>query len=122
MTKGVPIAFKEVGLRPGQAVRYQLTANASADYQCMTFDSYYGPGGTGPSHAASAQVSAAAEYTAADDGTIAQVLTLPYAPAPAVSCPPGSELGRWRYSFTDVALHDLTNGLSEALPAPGGEA
>ena len=122
MTNGVPMAFKEVGLRPGQTVRYQLTANASADYQCMTSDSYYGPNGTGPSHTASGQVSAAAEFKAAGDGTIAEVLTLPYAPAPTVSCPAGSELGRWRYSFSDVVLHDMTNGLAQTLPAPGGEA
>jgi hypothetical protein len=116
------MAFKEVGLRPGQTVRYQLTANASADYQCMTTNSYTGPNAQGPSHAVSGPVSAGADFAAASDGTITQVITLPYAPAPTVICPPGSQLGRWRYSFSDVVIHDATNGVNETLPAAGGEA
>jgi hypothetical protein len=116
-----PAAIDEVGLRPNESVDYLVTAQASADYQCIA-SSASGMQGAGPSQHVEGPVSATATFTADATGEVNQTVMLAAPGPPNTNCPSGYQLGMWRYSFTAASVLDRTHQVRGALPGAGGEA
>jgi hypothetical protein len=106
------VSFKEAGLGTNQNITYEATANATATYVCVN------RGGGNPSASnkttVAGPVSATGTFSSGKNGQITQSLTL--SPPPSdISCPPGQSLQLAEVSYTDVAITDTTNGLTETV-------
>ena len=121
LTNGYPVVFDEVGLRPNESVDYLVTAQASADYQCVASSSS-GLQGAGPSQHVTGPVSATGTFLADGTGEVTQTLTLAAPPATSTTCPAGYQLSMWRFSFTMVGVLDRSHQVHGALPDISGEA
>ena len=108
-------------MRPGESVDYSITAQASADYQCVASSSS-GLQAAGPSQHVSGTVSVTGRFLADGAGEVKQTLLLAAPAASNTACPTGSQLGIWRFSFTAVEVLDRNHQVHGALPDFGGEA
>lgn len=108
------VSFKEAGLGSNTLITYSATADASATYACVN------NGGKHP-QAANKQtfngpVSASGTFSSGKNGSISQSLTLEPPDAGSFSCPSGQSMVLWNVTYTNVAITDTSNGVSEAIP------
>lgn len=108
------VSFKESGLGDNQLITYVASADATATYACLNH------GGNHPQAAnketVSGPVSATGTFSSGRNGTISQSLTLNPPSAGTFSCPSGQRLVLASVSYTNVAITDTTNGVTESIP------
>jgi hypothetical protein len=108
------VSFKEAGLGTNQLIDYTASADATAVYVCVN------NGGGNPSAKNKTQVSgpvsANGTFSSGKNGTISQSLTLNPPSAGSFSCPSGQDLELASVSYTNVAITDTTNGVTEPIP------
>jgi hypothetical protein len=107
------VSFKEAGLGTNQLINYTATANATATYVCVN------RGGANPSasnkETVSGPVSASGTFSSGKNGNVTASLTL-NPPGPGdFSCPAGQSLQIAQVSYTDVAITDTTNNVTESI-------
>jgi hypothetical protein len=107
------VSFKEAGLGTNQLINYEATADATATYVCVN------RGGSNPSASnkttVAGPVSATGTFSSGKNGAVTASLTL--SPPPSnISCPPGQSLALASVSYTNVAITDTTNGITEPIP------
>jgi hypothetical protein len=114
------VSFKEAGLGTNQNINYEASADVTVTCNCVTNS------GRCPS-AANKQTSTSpvvqpATFNSGKNGQITQTITLevPEPTCPASSgptCPGGQTFRLTEISWTDIALTDTTNGITEpAVP------
>ncbi len=108
------VSFKEAGLGNNVLITYAATADATATYACIN------GGGKHPKasnkETVSGPVSATGTFSSGKNGTISQSLTLSPPSAGSFSCPSGQTLVLAFVSYTNVAITDTTNGITEPIP------
>lgn len=108
------VSFKEAGLGNNQLITYVASADATATYACIN------GGGNHPKatnkETVSGPVSASGTFSSGKNGTISQSLTLNPPSAGDFSCPSGQKLVLAFVSYTNVAITDTTNGVTENIP------
>ncbi len=109
------VSFKEAGLGNNQLITYVASADATATYVCVN------KGGGNPSASnkttVSGPVSATGTFSSGKNGTISQSLTLnPPSPPSDFSCPKGQSQQIAEVSYTNVAITDTTNNVTEPIP------
>jgi len=108
------VSFKEAGLGDNQLISYVASADGSATYACINGgerhpqaqnkESFTGP------------VEASGTFSSGKNGTISQSLTL-NPPGPGdFTCPPGQRRVLADVSYTNVAITDTTNNVTESIP------
>jgi hypothetical protein len=107
------VSFKEAGLGTNQLITYVASADATATYVCVN------RGGGNPSASnkttVAGPVSATGQFSSGKNGSVTASLTL--SPPPSdISCPPGQSLQLASVSYTNVAITDATNGVTEPVP------
>jgi hypothetical protein len=107
------VSFKEAGLGTNQLINYQASADASATYVCVN------RGGANPSAAnktsASGPVTATGTFSSGKNGQVTASLTLSPPSPGGFSCPPGQRLETAEVSYTNVAITDTTNGVTQSI-------
>jgi hypothetical protein len=107
------VSFKESGLGDNQNITYVATADGTAVYACIN------GGGNHPKasnkETVSGPVSATGTFSSGKNGTISQTLTLHPPSAGNFSCPSGQKLVIAFVSYSNVAITDTTNGVTEAI-------
>jgi hypothetical protein len=106
-------SFKEAGLGTNQNINYELTADATATYVCVN------KGGSNPSAqnktTVAGPVSATGTFSSGKNGNVSASLTV--SPPPSdISCPKGQTLQLASVSYTNVAISDTTNDVTEPIP------
>jgi hypothetical protein len=106
-------SFKEAGLGTNQLISYELTADATATYVCVN------KGGANPSAqnktTVAGPVSATGTFSSGKNGNVSASLTV--SPPPSdISCPKGQTLQLASVSYTNVAITDTTNDVTEPIP------
>jgi hypothetical protein len=108
------VSFKEAGLGDNQLITYVASADATATYAC------FNNGGNHPQatnkETVSGPVSATGTFSSGRNGSISQTLTINPPSAGSFSCPPGQRLVLADVSYTNVAITDTTNGVTEGIP------
>ena len=104
--------FKEAGLGTNQNINYVLSADATATYVCVN------KGGANPSAAnkstVAGPVSASGTFSSGKNGNVTASLTV--SPPPSdISCPGGQRLQLAQVTYTNVAITDTTNGVTETI-------
>jgi hypothetical protein len=107
------VSFKEAGLGTNQLITYVASADATATYVCVN------KGGGNPSASnkttVAGPVSATGQFSSGKNGSVTASLTV--SPPPSdISCPPGQSLQLASVSYTNVAITDATNGVTEPVP------
>jgi hypothetical protein len=107
------VNFKEAGLGTNQLITYVATADASATYVCVN------RGGANPSAqnktTVSGPVSATGTFSSGKNGQVTASLTLNPPGPGGFSCPPGQSLEIAIVTYTNVAITDTTNGITEPI-------
>ena len=107
------VNFKEAGLGTNQLITYVATADATATYVCVN------RGGANPSAqnktTVSGPVSATGTFSSGKNGQVTASLTLNPPGPGGFSCPPGQSLEIAQVSYTNVAITDTTNGITESI-------
>ena len=108
------VNFKEAGLGTNQNIDYVASATATATYVCVN------RGGANPSAAnkttITEPVSQGGTFNSGKNGQVTASLTIA-APGPgSFSCPPGQSLEIASVTYTDVAITDTTNDVTEPIP------
>lgn len=108
------VSFKEAGLGTNALINYTATADATATYVCVN------NGGANPSASnkttVSGPVSASGTFSSGKNGNVVASLTLNPPGPGGFSCPPGQSLAIAQVSYTNVAITDTTNGITEPIP------
>ncbi len=109
------VSFKEAGLGTNEQITYTATADASATYVCVN------KGGANPSASnktdVSGPVSATGTFSSGKSGQVTASLTVGPPPPPAdFSCPKGQLQETAQVTYTNVAITDTTNGVTEPIP------
>jgi hypothetical protein len=108
------VSFKEAGLGTNQLINYTASADATATYVCVN------NGGGNPSAqnktTVSGPVSASGTFSSGKNGQVTASLTLSPPSAGGFSCPPGQDLEIAQVVYTNVAITDTTNGITEPIP------
>jgi hypothetical protein len=108
------VSFKEAGLGDNQLITYVASADSTATYAC------FNGGGNHPQatnkETVSGPVSATGTFSSGRNGSISQTLTINPPSAGSFSCPPGQRLVLADVSYTNVAITDTTNGVTEGIP------
>jgi hypothetical protein len=108
------VNFKEAGLGTNQLITYRASADATATYVCVN------RGGANPSAqnktTVSGPVSATGTFSSGKNGQVTASLTLNPPGPGGFSCPPGQSLEIARVTYTNVAITDTTNGITESIP------
>jgi hypothetical protein len=108
------VSFKEAGLGDNQLISYAATADATATYVCVN------RGGANPSASNKTTVSgpviATGSFNSGKNGTISQTLTLSPPSAGSFSCPSGQTLAIAQVTYTNVAIADTTNDVTQSIP------
>jgi hypothetical protein len=108
------VSWKEAGLGDNQLISYVASADATATYVCVN------RGGGNPSASnkttVSGPVSAEGTFSSGKNGQITESLTLNPPSAGSFSCPPGQSLAVAQVVYTNVAITDTTNGVTEPIP------
>lgn len=112
-SQNLNVSWKEAGLGNNQAINYIASANATAIYACIN------GGGNHPKAAnketVSGPVSASGQFASGKNGQITASLTLSPPGPGGFSCPPGQRLEVAKVTYTNVAITDATNGITEAI-------
>lgn len=108
------VNFKEAGLGDTVTVTERASADASAEYGCIN-------GGEKHPKAANketvnSEVSASGPFTSGKNGSISGSLVLHAPSAGTFSCPPGQSLVLNSVTYTNVAITDVTNNVSQSIP------
>ena len=107
------VSFKEAGLGTNQLINYTASADATAVYVCVN------RGGANPSAqnkaTVSGPVSASGTFSSGKNGNVTASLTLNPPSAGGFSCPSGQSLEVASVSYTNVAITDTTNGVTEPI-------
>jgi hypothetical protein len=106
------VNFKEAGLGANQNIDYELTADATATYVCVN------RGGGNPSASnkttVAGPVSQTGTFNSGKNGQVTASLTV--SPPPSdITCPPGQSLQLASVSYTNVAITDTTNNVTEPI-------
>jgi hypothetical protein len=109
------VSFKEAGLGTNQLISYTASADATATYVCVN------KGGANPSASnkttVSGPVTASGTFSSGKNGNVTASLTLqPPSPPSTFSCPKGQTQQTAEVSYTNVAITDTTNGITEPIP------
>jgi hypothetical protein len=108
------VSFKEAGLGTNQLINYEATADATATYVCVN------NGGKNPSAqnktTVSGPVSATGTFNSGKNGQVTASLTLSPPGPGSFSCPKGQHLDIAEVIYTNVAITDTTNGITEPIP------
>lgn len=108
------VSFKEAGLGDNQLISYRASADATATYACIN------GGGNHPKatnkESFSGPVEATGTFSSGKNGSISQSLTLNPPGPGSFTCPPGQRRVLADVSYTDVAITDTTNGVTESIP------
>ncbi|HYU74294.1 MAG TPA: hypothetical protein VEL31_16620 [Ktedonobacteraceae bacterium] len=108
------VSFKESGLGNNALINYVASADATATYACIN------GGGNHPKatnkETVSGPVSATGTFSSGKNGTISQSLTLNPPSAGDFTCPSGQKLVLAFVSYTNAAITDTTNNVTEAIP------
>jgi hypothetical protein len=108
------VNFKEAGLGTNQNINYTATADATATYVCVN------KGGKNPSAqnktTVSGPVSASGTFSSGKNGNVTASLTLNPPSSGGFSCPGGQSLEVAQVVYTNVAITDTTNGITEPIP------
>jgi hypothetical protein len=108
------VSFKEAGLGTNQLINYTASADASATYVCVN------KGGANPSASnkttVQGPVSASGSFSSGKNGNVTASLTLMPPPPPSdFSCPKGQSQQTAEVSYTNVAITDNTNDITEPI-------
>ena len=107
------VSFKEAGLGDNQLIDFVASADATATYVCVN------RGGANPSAqnktTVAGPVSAEGTFSSGRNGQINEDLTIEPPPSD-ISCPPGQSLQLAQVTYTNVAITDTTNNVSESIP------
>ena len=108
------VNFKEAGLGTNQLISYTASADATATYVCVN------NGGSNPSASnkttVSGPVSASGTFNSGKNGNVTASLTLNPPSAGDFSCPKGQTEAIAQVTYTNVAITDTTNGITEPIP------
>jgi hypothetical protein len=108
------VSFKEAGLGNNQLVSFQATADATAVYAC------FNRGGNHPQATnkttVSGPVSGFGTFSSGQNGQIKQSLTLSPPGPGSFSCPNGQNMVLASVSYSNVAIKDITNNVTEPIP------
>ncbi|HMG32004.1 MAG TPA: hypothetical protein VK585_18005 [Jiangellaceae bacterium] len=106
------VSFKEAGLNNTTLINYAATADATATYVCVN------RGGANPSASnktdVAGPVSATGTFDSGKNGEVTASLTIS-PPASTLACPPGQRLETAQVAYTNVAITDTTNAVSQAI-------
>ena len=107
------VDFKEAGLGTNQLISYTASADSTVTYVCVN------RGGSNPSAqnktTVSGPVSATGTFSSGKNGQVTASLTL-MPPGPgSFSCPPGQSLEIAQVTYTNVAITDTTNAITEPI-------
>ena len=101
------------GLGTNQLITYVASADASATYVCVN------NGGGNPSASnkttVSGPVSATGTFSSGKNGSVNGSLTLTPPGPGGFSCPPGQTQAIAQVTYTNVAITDSTNGITEPI-------
>lgn len=107
------VSFKEAGLGTNQLITYVASADATATYVCVN------RGGGNPSASnkttVAGPVSETGQFSSGKNGQVTASLTIDPPPSD-ISCPPGQSLQLAQVSYTNVAITDATNNVTEPIP------
>jgi hypothetical protein len=107
------VSFKEAGLGDNVTITETGSATATATYVCVN------RGGANPSAAnkttITAPVSASGNFTSGKNGQITGSLTLSPPGSGSFTCPSGQSLELASVTYTNVAITDTTNGVTEPI-------
>jgi hypothetical protein len=108
------VSFKEAGLGTNQLITYVASGDATAVYVCVN------RGGGNPSASnkttVSGPVSATGTFSSGKNGQVTASLTLSPPSSGGFSCPPGQSLEVASVTYTNVAITDTTNDVTEPVP------
>jgi hypothetical protein len=108
------VDFKEAGLGTNQLITYTASADATVTYVCVN------NGGANPSASnkttISGPVSATGSFSSGKNGQVTNSLTLSPPGPGGFTCPNGQTLAIAQVTYTNVAITDTTNGISEPIP------
>lgn len=108
------VSFKEAGLGDNQLIRYVASADSTATYACINGGDKHPQAKN--KETVSGPVSATGTFRSGKNGSISQTLTIDPPSAGSFSCPPGQRLVLASVSYTDVAITDTTNDVTEGIP------
>jgi len=107
------VNFKEAGLGTNQNITYVASADGTAIYVCVN------RGGANPSAsnktAVAGPVSATGTFNSGKNGNVTASLTIK-PPFQDIGCPGGQTQELASVTYTNVAITDTTNGVTEAIP------
>jgi hypothetical protein len=107
------VSFKEAGLGDNVTITETASATATATYVCVN------RGGANPSAAnkttITAPVSASGSFESGKNGTITGTLTLTPPGPGSFTCPSGQSRELASVTYTNVAITDTTNGVTEPI-------
>jgi hypothetical protein len=108
------VEWKEAGLGTNQLIDYVASADATATYVCVN------NGGANPSAqnktTVSGPVTAEGTFSSGKNGQVTASLTLNPPGSGGFSCPPGQDLEIAQVVYTNVAITDTTNNITEPIP------
>jgi hypothetical protein len=112
-TGSLTVSFKEAGLDNNMLINYEATADATATYACIN------GGGNHPQAANKETVSgpdsATGSFPSDKNGNVVASLVIAPLSAGGFSCPPGQTLVLASVSYSNVAITDETNAVSESI-------
>jgi hypothetical protein len=107
------VSFKEAGLGTNQLITYVASADATATYVCVN------RGGANPSAAnkttVTAPVSETGTFSSGKNGQVTASLTIAPPGPGSFTCPSGQSLELASASYTNVAITDTTNNVTEPI-------
>jgi len=107
------VSFKEAGLGTNQLITYTASADSTVTYVCVN------RGGANPSASnkttISGPVSATGTFSSGKNGQVTSSLTLNPPGPGSFSCPSGQSLEIAQVTYTNVAITDTTNGITEPI-------
>ena len=107
------VSFKEAGLGTNQLITYTASADSTVTYVCVN------RGGANPSASnkttISGPVSATGTFSSGKNGQVTSSLTLNPPGPGSFSCPSGQSLQIAQVTYTNVAITDTTNGITEPI-------
>ncbi len=113
------VTFKEAGLGDTVLINYEASAYGTAVYACIN-------GGNNHPKAAnketvSGPVFAFGMFSSGKNGTVSASLLVSPPPPGSFSCPSGQTLVLAFVSYTNAAIADTTNGVSQGIPGTFSE-
>ncbi|MHB1004193.1 MAG: hypothetical protein ACYC3S_00955 [Chloroflexota bacterium] len=108
------VSFTEAGLGNSLLISYVASADGTAVYACLN------GGGNHPKatnkETVNGPVTAGGTFSSGKNGAVSASLTLSPPSAGNFSCPSGQRLVLVSVSYTNVAITDTTNGVTEPIP------